>query len=68
MKADEKAKEDIAKQHASPHWRDGPTKKAANSKAGKDINGLSKAKRAEIEEIKYNKDHKIDADPFDAGE
>lgn len=68
MEANEKAKEDISKQHASPHWRTGATKKAANAKASKDINGLSKAKRDEIEEIKFNKDHKVDADPFDVGE
>ena len=46
MEANEKAKEDISKQHASHHWRAGATKNATNAKASKDINGLSKDERA----------------------
>jgi len=69
MEANEKAKKDISSQHCSPHWRKGATKSAGNRDAAKDIHGLDKAKRAEIEQIKFDKDHPVEIDPlFDGGE
>jgi hypothetical protein len=45
-------------------WRHGHTKKAGNSKAGKDIHGLDVEQRRRIEEIKSEVDHPVYDDPL----
>ena len=68
MEANEKAKEDLSMQHASPYWRNGATKEANKKKASADRNGLSVEKRQKIEDIKYDMDHPVYVDPFDIGD
>lgn len=65
MEINDRAVKAIFKEHC---WRHGKTTKPSNNPAGRDANSLGVEKRAEIEEVKFNKDHPIDDDPFDIGE